>query len=333
MSKVCKAGLVLAVAIASGTCALTWSGRAEAAEPAATPTAEARAEAESLKKVGNEAMLQLDLAAALAAYEKALTLTPDDAALYYNVGRVHQAREDYPAALDAFEAFARRASPELKERVPQLDEILRDTKSKVGVIALSCRVEDASVRVQVSEKVSVTGCGPRAKLVRVSVLRAGATFEVQAVGDQFQPERVRAAPVGGGAPFPVKLALLLKAVSGTLHVETVPSGATVAVDGEARGNPPLDLSLSAGDHVVTATRDGYDAASVPVVVEAGKTRDVRIELQQKQPITSRWWFWAGVGVLVVGAATTVSILIIQPERDPEAGSIAPGTIPAPLLRF
>jgi hypothetical protein len=333
MIKVCRASLVLAVAIASGASALTWSARAEAAEPAAAPTSDARAEAESLKKVGNEAMLQLDLAGALAAYEKALTLTPDDAALYYNVGRVHQAREDFPAALDAFEAFARRASPELKERVPQLDEILKETKAKVGVISLSCRVEDASVRVQVGEKVSITGCGPQPKAVRVSVARAGATFEVHAVGERFQPESVRAAPVGGGAPFPVKLALLLKAVSGTLHVDTVPSGATVAVDGEARGNPPLDLSLAAGDHVVTAQRDGYDTASVPVVVEAGKTRDLRIELQQKQPLTSRWWFWAGVGVLVVGAVTTVSILVIQPERDPEAGSIPPGTIPAPLLRF
>ena len=61
--------------------------------------------AEELKSRGNQAMMELNYAEALSAYRVALAKNPSDVALHYNIGRAHQARGDYPAALDALLAL------------------------------------------------------------------------------------------------------------------------------------------------------------------------------------------------------------------------------------
>jgi hypothetical protein len=79
--------------------------------------------------------------------------------------------------------------------------------------------------------------------------------------------------------------------------------------------------------------DHYDASHVPVIVVAGRTKDVAVELHPSTPITARWWFWTGVGVVAVGIGITVWYLVAQPEGDASTGTIAPGQVSAPLLRF
>ncbi len=58
---------------------------------------------------------------------------------------------------------------------------------------------------------------------------------------------------------------------------------------------------------VTLTREGTATATSP---------------DRASPITSRWWFWAGVGVAVVGGVTT-GVLVARANAEPEPWT--PGT--------
>jgi hypothetical protein len=288
---------------------------------------------EELKKRGNQAMLDLNYGEALDAYAAAIAIAPDDATLYYNLGRAHQAREDYPAALDALDKFQQKASPDVKARVPKLDQLVADVRSRVGTLNVQCSAEVADATVSVGEKTTIKGCTAAPKRVRISVPARHAVVEVRLAAESYQGQSVRVAVEGGGPAVSVSLMVLPKASSGTLLVRASPPDARISVDGTERGNPPLEVPLPAGAHTVDVRADGHDSAHVPVVVEAGRTKDVSLDLQRSAPITSKWWFWTGVGVLAVGIGVTVWYLVAQPEKDASSGTIAPGQVSAPLLRF
>lgn len=240
---------------------------------------EAAARVDALKKRGNQAMLDLDYAEALDAYRRALAIDPEDASLHYNLGRARQARAEFPEALDAFEAFASKASPELRARVPKLDELLSDVRARVGYLAVTCThaLPSATVVVVVDD-VTVEapgGCGPSARVVRVSVPKKEGNVEVRLAHETHDATPVRRVVVGGA--------------------------------------PPVDVSL------ITVVRAVKAAPAAP-----GAT---------STPVTRTWWFWTGAAALVVGGAVTAYILVAQPERDAGEGSIPPGQIATPLVRF
>jgi hypothetical protein len=321
---------VLGVAAAAVACFAVLPSSAYAGEPAA---AASDPRVEDLKKRGNQAMLDLNYGDALDAYTAAIAIAPDDATLYYNLGRAHQAREDYPAALDALERFQQKASPEVKARVPKLEQLVGDVRSRVGTLTVQCSTDVPNATVSVGDKTTVKGCSPTAQLVRISVPSHRAMIDVRLSADSFQGQSVRVAVEGGGAVVPVTLKVLPKATSGTLVVRATPPDAHISVDAIERGNPPLEVPLPAGPHTLDVRADGHDAAHVPVIVVAGQTKEVSLDLQHSAPITTKWWFWTGVGVVAVGIGVTVWYLVAQPEKDATSGSIPPGQVAAPLVRF
>ncbi len=285
---------------------------------------------DELKKRGNDAMVDLNYAEAVDAYTAAIALAPDDASLYYNVGRAHQARGDYPSALDALEKFALKASPEIRARVPKYDQLVGDVRGRVATIELRCSADVADASVVIADKTTINGCTVAPKAVRISVAAHTSVIEVRLSAESVQSQTARVTVEGGGPIVPVALTVLPKTSSGTLLVRATPSNARISVDGIERGNSPLEVPLAAGPHAVDVHADRYDSAHVPVVVEAGRTKDVGVELRRQAPITSKWWFWTGIGVLAVGAGITTWYLIAQPESDASNGSIAPGQVSAPL---
>jgi hypothetical protein len=127
--------------------------------------------------------------------------------------------------------------------------------------------------------------------------------------------------------------LLKKSTSGVIHVTTIPLGAQVFVDGNLAGtsSPKLELVLPAGEHKVVAQRDGYDEATVPFVLSPGATRDLPVTLDKSIPLTSRWWFWTSVAVVVVGGAVLTYALLSEKKAD--HGSLQPGQVSAPMFKF
>jgi len=71
----------------------------------------------------------------------------------------------------------------------------------------------------------------------------------------------------------------LSAADGILRVVSTPEGASVTVDGEFRGQTPLDLALSSGSaHQLRFFKDGYTSVERTIDVGAGIERDLVVAL-------------------------------------------------------
>lgn len=313
------------VALAAALLIAPAVSRADVPVPAGTGAAPT---VEDLKKRGNQAMMELNYAEALEAYRAAVAQAPDDAVLYYNLGRAHQAREEYPAALDALETFAKKATPELRARVPKLEELLADVRSRVATVELTCSVDAPNATIAIGPKTTVAGCGIAPKMVRVVVAEKRAAFDVRLTDETLQAQASRVNVVGGAAPSTVALVVLPKASSGRLLVKATPSNASISVDGVLKGTPPVEIPLPPGQHMVDVKAESHEPAHVPIVIDVGATRELSVPLERSAPMTSKWWFWTGVGVAAVGAGVLLWVLIAEPERSADVGTIPPGQAPA-----
>ncbi|HXG88028.1 MAG TPA: PEGA domain-containing protein [Vicinamibacterales bacterium] len=72
--------------------------------------------------------------------------------------------------------------------------------------------------------------------------------------------------------------------TGTLVVNTTPSGVAVIVDGHPRGVTPLTVELAPGEHVLTLATEG-EPRIIPFTLTAGKTVAQTIELPKAAAVT------------------------------------------------
>lgn len=299
---------------------LTFLGSFPArAEP--TTSVDAGAErARALRDQGNQAMLDMRYVDALGLYDQARSLDPDDVGVEYSIARARQLLGDFPEALSALERFEKRATPELKAKVGRLDQLFAELRSRISTLQLKCSQPGA--RVLLRDK--VIGLTP---LTSLRLPAGAATLDVEL--DGFFPVRREVVLPAGGA-LQLEVVLHARSRSALLHVKTNPSGAGVLVDGLSIGtsSPRAELVLPAGPHQVTARREGYDDASVPVVLRAGSTRELLVPLERAVPVTSRWWFWTGAALLVAGGAALGVALLT--ERPADRGTLPPGQVSAPL---
>ena len=97
-------------------------------------------------------------------------------------------------------------------------------------------------------------------------------------------------PAGGNGDTPTD-------DTGTLVVVSSPAGASVTLDGQAKGTTPATLTgLFKGTHILTLTMDGYGNHTETVTVEAGETRQVSVIMEKSGGIIP------GMGIPGFGAA-------------------------------
>lgn len=78
--------------------------------------------------------------------------------------------------------------------------------------------------------------------------------------------------------------LLSNSPTGGISVLSKPSGASVLVDGNARGNTPLSVVLTAGPHLAVVRLRGYDVWATQVPVEVNDVRKLEVFLNTASPI-------------------------------------------------
>jgi len=105
------------------------------------------------------------------------------------------------------------------------------------------------------------------------------------------------------------------AVDPGLHVISVtdPSGGPLArrrVDVEQGGTAHLELDVAPTPQAAAQTLAVADQDPAP------------LQATEAEPITSRWWFWTGVGAVVVGAVVTTVALSLGGD-DPTEGDAPP----------
>jgi hypothetical protein len=287
---------------------------------AAPPSAEERAAA--LKKRGDAAMDALHYDEAIDDYTQAYAASPDPA-LLYNRGRVHQARGEWPAALADIEKFAHDASPDLRQRVPKLDELLAEVRGHVATVTLTSNVDGARVLVRKTQVGTTPIPGPLQ-------LDAGPAI-VEVLAEGFFDWR-RELELKGGATTVLVAQLGTKSTSGVLRVSAQTPGSRVRIDDAPVSGAPAEAVVLAGVHRVVVHADGYDDKETNVVVVAGESKDVTLEPEKRPPLTSKWWFWTGIGVVVAaGAVTTYALLTSKPADTGD--HFQPGQVSAPLLHW
>jgi hypothetical protein len=285
------------------------------ATPADTPESRVAA----LRERGNEAMVAMRYTDALAAYQQAVALAPDDAGLYYSLARANQLLGNFPASLTSLEAFEKKASPEAKAKVGSLDTLYAQLRPRVATLRVSCDV--AGARVLLNEK--LLGTTP---LDAQRVVAGAATLRVEQDGYFVES---RSVTLPGGGELALELVMHPKATSGLLVVRTTPPGATVTVDGRDIGtsSPRVEVLVGAGSHELRARLDGYKDATVPVVLAAGVTREVPLTLDKQASVFGKWWFWTGVTAVVAGGVVLTYALLT--ERGADRGTFSPGTVGGP----
>lgn len=97
---------------------------------------------------------------------------------------------------------------------------------------------------------------------------------------------------------------------GTLRVLASAPGAVISIDGEVVGpSPGVREGLAEGEHIVTATAEGYERAQQTVTVTAGQQRVISIEMQPSQ---------GTIGRILVEANVDAATVIIDGEERGQA---------------
>jgi tetratricopeptide (TPR) repeat protein len=142
-----------------------------------------------------------------------------------------------------------------------------------------------------------------------------------------------------------------------LTVRTNVPNARVSLRGKYLGASPMKsaVATSGGRAEIEIAADGYLTYQREVTLEEGRSTVVDVSLLEKNAssytgakylspkespvpaeapssaITSKWWFWTGVGVVVVGGVVITAALMT--EKSAPHGDLGPGQATAPLLRF
>ncbi|HYO52036.1 PEGA domain-containing protein [Archangium sp.] len=168
-----------------------------------------------------------------------------------------------------------------------------------------------------------------------------------------------------------ELGVLLEASAGFVSVKADVAGALVLINGDDMGVAPLEnVMLPAGSYEIVVQREGFRPESQRIAVRAGKEYTVDVNLRPdalaasdqpraplltptasepspltqeppavstSSPLTSRWYFWAGVGAVVTAAAVGTVMATSQPlDPNKVCGGSCDGVINRPtsgVLRF
>ena len=96
------------------------------------------------------------------------------------------------------------------------------------------------------------------------------------------------------------------------------------IDGRPQGSSPVTLDLAPGVHELLI--EAPSSRHIPLDLTKGEIRRVDITLDREAtPITKSPWFWAGIGVLVVGAIVTT--VALTQTRSPDDGSLGTFHVP------
>lgn len=282
-----------------------------------------KVDVEKIKAQADEAMDNLRYADALDGYQKAYA-TSHDPRFLYNMGRALGAMGQYPEAVEKLERFKLDAPPDLRARVPQLDQLLGDFKRHVSTLSIKCNVAGARVLVRQKE----VGTTP---LPDLQLNSGPATIEVVAPDYVVQRQNVT---LPEGNRLDVNVELTTASSTGILVVRSQPAATSVQVDGRGFGGTPLETTLESGPHRLILAREGYRDLVTSAVVERGGRRELDLKLEKAPSVFTRWWFWTIVSTVVVAAVGgTVAAVVCNNttacERSPIPGSIAPGQVRAP----
>jgi hypothetical protein len=268
---------------------------------------------------------------ALASFEQSARVHPH-ATTTFNMGACERAMGRYTRARLTFS----RALEQAKAEPAQLpEELVTETRGYLEQIdALLARVSVTLLPANAEVSVDGRALAPSEGFGRGTVMVAGllppgrpaavpaGSFElvvdpgphVITLSRRGYSDAVVNRTFAAGARMPLRLELAL--LPATLHIESAPAGAIVAVDGRDVGPAPVDVVRQAGSYHVTVHARDYETYEAQVRVSAGEASNLRATLaRERVSITRKWWFWTSAAAVVAGGVV-LTYALTRPEPQP-----------------
>lgn len=284
------AGLFVALLVATSV---------HAADPSSPPPVSETARAEASTRFGRGVQLfeAQDYAAALAEFEAAHRLVPRFAVLF-NVGVTQKRLFRYDEAIRTLQRYLAEGGDKVApDRRQEVERELGEMRALVAEVAV--RVDGLPARLEVDGRfVAETPLGR-------PLLLAPGRHVLRALREDCDPAE-RAIELVSSQRVEVRRDPQPRQVAptrGVLKLSTVPTGATLLLDGKSLGLAPWTGSVQPGGHELRVEQAGHVAARREVVITAGQERSLVIELQRvppPKPIYKRWYLWTAIAVVAAG---------------------------------
>jgi tetratricopeptide (TPR) repeat protein len=156
------------------------------------------------------------------------------------------------------------------EQDPQADDKDKVKKKIVDLQNLPARIVVRSSPP--GAQVTIDG-GPQAREPIVVSLKGGDHEVIATLQGQTQTQRIN-------AQFgePQEIVITFGASTAIINIWSTANNTTVSVDGAVVGTAPLAVTVSAGQHQVTASAPGFVAQTKPVVVQTGRAEQISFSL-------------------------------------------------------
>jgi hypothetical protein len=297
---------------------------------------------------GAQLVKDADWAGALAAFEDSARLRPHPITTF-NIGACLRAMGQYTRARRAFasalDESGKTAGVELtpalaeetKRYVAELDKLLATLELTIvpeeALIAIDGRPLEAATPAQARGATTLVagtlpaGPGRPAPKGKFRVIVDPGTHVIT-IGRAGFADAVSKETLAPGATLEKKLELdrlpaQIRITSNLMvsgQAAKSDSGAQVLVNDADVGLTPVEINRPAGKYRVVVKKSGFLPFDTSTSADPGQSVNVTATLREDKPaLTQRWWFWTGVGVVVVGAALTTYFVTrpdpVRPEVD------------------
>jgi hypothetical protein len=308
------AGVVLLLVLASG------SARAEGTDD----------DARAAFKEGAAFVERSEWAAALTSFEKSLAAKPH-ALTMYNIGVCQRFLGRYTLARQTLNAALERGKT-TNELPAMFVDTARDYLKEIekNLARFAVTVSPIETRVAVDGRPLAPAVG-RDDLFIAGIADAGearpagkASFEIEtdarATVLTFTLEghdtiEIRREPKPGSRE---EIPVSMTEQPAQIRIASNVPRAVVRVDGVDVGLSPVIVTRPPGVRVVTVATDGYVPYESKVTLKPGQSVPLDAQLSpEKQPLTKKWWFWAGAVAIVAGAGLTTYFIVRPAPSRPE----------------
>lgn len=283
----------------------------------ATAAADARkTEARRYFEAGKKAFVKTKYGAAIAAFEQAHQTSPNPAVIF-SLAQAHRLRyfvdhdsADILLAVDLYRRYLAE-SPTGRRREHAVEHLatIEPLVSRLQLSGTSTRSRrPAPTRLMVQAnvedaRVQLDDLAPVAAPLIEEIKPGRHRIKVVAAG-YFDKELTRTAAEGAIAVIDVEL----EPRPATVELQA-PSGATIYIDGDRRGQAPLDgpLTLREGRHRLEVIASGRNVYARELAAERGGSMTVTAELEPTTQRVAALWLFAGSAALVAGGSVMLGL--------------------------
>jgi hypothetical protein len=252
--------------------------------------------------------------AALAEFEAA-SRAHHEPVVRYNIALCQKGLFRYAESIETLRAYLGEVDPKSlpPQRKAEVEQMISEMTALLVELPLTLVPETASLIVD-----------GRATAGGKLVLAAG-HHVLELSADGYKPLRREIELFAGIAAAPLAVTLEALPRTGRVHLSLLPASASVRIDGKAQ--VPRDVELPTGGHTVEVAAPGYLPKSSEITVAAGQARDLKISLDRKPPVWTKWWFWTAAVAVLGGVATAIAVPLSTKTESPVPGTIDTRPVP------